>query len=641
MSSTARSNLAAQSSAQKSRSASAKARPRKGTTPVGWVRCNPAHLQSLPVQSFPWSKKPDLYKPQSTVLQIKGAGTVYAFLCCFLRREINRTTSDYDPASLSEQRVQALPQVLDRLSTWLSFKNCRPRTVESHLQHLGRFLSWADDPAHEQRYEAVLNDPKVALQALKAHHTHLRQRLQGHQLTPHTAGQLDQRAIALLSEIHGRSYSDEIEPLEARKGQGTQAPEQDQVAQMLEMLQAVFDSAARLVLNPTLPGEDGEPRSARTLRVGSGHGDVVVLDERYSRVKVAELACVAYAGMVFIDSGANLAVLQTYEEPEDLIDQLSDPDRINLAQKAVKFRAGGKSVEVHLSATTFTRIRAFLKVRQALVQAVQSEGGGDIAPMFVQGKFAAHGSKYADPVAISQLDRSFLAALRRRISALGSKRWPVELPEVTLRQLRAHKQQDLVRRAPVQVAARLMGHSVETAINAYCKAQEATKHVEMAQYFTSLDKTVLASSVTKAIPLKDIPVGGCVAYGEPLAAAGVASLPVQPNCSKPQGCFFCDNYRLHADESDITKLLSCRRVLAPIAALSNDSVSAHRVYQAVVDRVNILLAELERREPRVYAAARVEVEERGNLSPYFARKVSQLGLLGMLDPPTASAKANP
>lgn len=607
----------------------------------GWDRCTQSVIQNLPVQAFPWKVKPDLFAPDTTILSISdatGTGRVHAFLWCYLRREVGRTSS-YDPNSKSTLRMQALPKALERLSKHLTFKGLRARSVHAALGYLGRFLNWADDPKHEGAYETVLSDPDVALMALKAHHSHLRHRLQSHQISSFTAGSVDQKAIALLSEIHDRVYANDIEPLETRKGQGTKAPQQEHVGQMGQMLQAVFDSAARLVLHPDAGPDIG---TARRLKVGDGEEDGVALDERYSRLKLAELACMAYAGLAFMDSGANWAVLQSYQEPENLEDQLADTDRINLTQKAIKFRAGGKPVEVHLSAQTVTRIRTFMQVRQALVDGVASgteDGVGDIAPLFVQGRFGST-SKYADPTSVGPLDRTFLESLRNRIKVLGTKKRPVELPQVTLRQLRAYKQQDLVRRAPVAIAAKVMGHSVETAIKAYCKAQEATKHGEMTGYLTSLQKTVLEASEAapgaKVIPLTAIPVGACADHGHPSAlptgSASSAIPPIQPDCSKTQGCFFCDKYRLHAAEADIKKLLSCRRVLGPIASLAHDSLAAHKVYQSVVDRVDSLLGELQRRAPKAFEAARVDVMDLGNLTPYFARKVSQLGLLQMLAP---------
>lgn len=612
----------------------------------GWIRCTPTVLQNLPVQPFPWKVKPDLFAPDTTILSVSGdTGTdnVNAFLWCYLRREVNRTASSYDPTSKSTLRMQALPKALERLSRHFSFKGLRAQSAKEYLAVLGRFLNWADDAKHEGAYETVLSDPDVALRALKAHHTHLRHRLQSHQIKSYTAGQADQTAIALLSEIHDRVYANDIEPLAVRKGQGTKAPQQEDVAQMGQTLQAVFDSASRLVLDPDAVPDIG---TARRLKVGDGQEDWVALDERYSKLKLAELACMAYAGLAFMDSGANWAVLQSYEEPDDLEDQLADPDRINLTQKAIKFRAGGKPIEVFLSAQTVTRIRTFMKVRQALVEGVASgtQGGvGDIAPLFVQGRFGSN-SKYADPTRVGPLASEFLESLRARIKVLGTRKQPVELPQVTLRQLRAYKQQDLVRRAPVAIAAKVMGHSVETAVKAYCKAQEATKHGEMTEYLTSLQKTVLAASEgiqgAKVIPLTAIPVGACADHGHPSAlptgSPSSSTPPVQPDCSKTQGCFFCDKYRLHAEEADIKKLLSCRRVLGPIASLAQDSLAAHKVYQAVVDRVDSLLEELQRRAPKAFEAARVDVIERGDLTPYFARKVSQLGLLQMLTPTSKS-----
>ena len=173
----------------------------------GWVRCTPGVLQNLLAQNFPWKVKPDLFAPDKTILSFGDSAdtlSLYSFLWCYLRREVNGPASSYDPASKSTVRVEALPRALERLSKRFNFKSSRARTVHSELAKLGRFLNWADDPRNNGAYETVLSDPDVALSALKAHHSHLRERLQSHQITSHTAGQADQSVIALLSEIHDR-----------------------------------------------------------------------------------------------------------------------------------------------------------------------------------------------------------------------------------------------------------------------------------------------------------------------------------------------------------------------------------------------------------------------------------------------------
>lgn len=78
------------------------------------------------------------------------------------------------------------------------------------------------------------------------------------------------------------------------------------------------------------------------------------------------------------------------------------------------------------------------------------------------------------------------------------------------------------------------------------------------------------------------------------------------------------------------KLMSCRRVLQYITPLNGDSIRAERVFTAIMDRIDSLLEELRRRQPQAFEAVRKDVEERGQLTRYWANKLQQLHLLGML-----------
>lgn len=587
-----------------------------------WVQCTTTFIARLPILNIPFDEIPDIYVPENTVLELSDGSQVYAFKWCYLNRRGGGTNSVFDKRSLSSERVLAMPLAMTRLSKWFRFKNSRPRSNNASLNFLGQLLDWVDQPQQGGRYERILSDPDLALEALKGYHTHIRSQLQGHQIALHTAGARDQRAIACMSEIHGRVYKDDIEPLQSGTSPGTKAPDSATVAQFGSTLQAIFDSAAALILR----GDPGA--SARTLRTcASNDTKSVELREVYGPLRLMELACVAYTGLVFMDSGANQSVLTQYEEPTDLHEQLADPDRVNLKEKAIKFRAGGKAVDVFMTATTVTRLKTYLEIRQALVAAL---GCADIAPLFIQCEYA---NAKGEPTAVRPLDRDFRTQLRRKTAAVG-----VTLPSVTLRQLRAYAQQRFVRTAPLAVAAKRMGHSVETAIRAYCKAMEDTHRGEMVDFLDSLQRTVLdASEVRRESESKTIeiiPAGACTDYGNPAPATPASA--VEPDCQKVEGCFFCPNYRVHADERDMRKLMSCRRVLGAIAPLHGDSTRAQRVYSAVVDRIDALLGELKRRQPKTYEAARAEVEERGQLTGYWARKLQQLHLLGMLPSKTGS-----
>lgn len=588
------------------------------TPPSLWQRCTQNYVKTLPILDFPFVRLPDIYAPAATMLRCAHGVQLNVFKWCYLRRQTDSrgVLKYFDVSSLSEARVSAMPLALERLSKWFRFNNARPSTVESTLSRLGQMFVWVDQPEHAGRFEEILNDANLALEALKGYHTYIRSMSQSHLLHPDAANSLEHTAIACMSEIHGINYKDDIEPLQYGRRGETKVPDAQLVGEFSSTLQAIFDSSSDLVLEerPVPPG--------MLLRISAtDDSKTVKLGNDYGPLRLMELTCIAYAGLVFVDSGANPSVLQGYEEPDDLELQLTKPDRINLTQKAVKFRAGGKEVEVHLSATTMTRFKTYLQVRQKLVTLLDCE---DIGPLFIKCAYSRD-QLMREPIKICALNAQFLQYLRRKVERIGAS-----LPNINFRQLRAYKQQDLVRRVPLPVAASVMQHSVETALQAYCKAQDATRRGEIGEFLGSLQKTVV--NALKNTPehshQKIIPIGRCADHGKP--SPTVSTPIVVPDCTKVEGCFFCDKYRLHADEDDMKKLMSCRRVLQYITPLNGDSIRAERVFTAIMDRIDSLLEELRRRHPQAFEAVRIDVVERGQLTRYWANKLQQLHLLGML-----------
>ncbi|ALT76524.1 hypothetical protein AT984_04250 [Paucibacter sp. KCTC 42545] len=585
----------------------------------------PSLVATFASVKFPFDLPPEILVPERTVLDLADRLRAHIHLWCYLRRKSGRGGSAmFDCSSLSSARVAVMPAVLDRLSKWCRHDNARPASVDGRLKCLSSFLAWADQAEHHGQFERVLSDPEIAFQALRDYHSYLRARLQSHQLLPGSVAKRDHNAIACLSVIHDRNYLDRLEPLAYRQWVGTAAPVDDAVQAFVSMVQAVFDSAAGIVLRE-IAGENSLG-SARCLHLSAG-GDprIYELPECYTDARVMDLACVAFAVLVLADSGANLSVLQGFEEPEDLNDQLSQPDKVSLRYRAVKFRAGGQLVPVHLTALTATRLPTYLRIRKRFIEHL---GCDDIGPLYVQGGYSDVYSQLRSvisPTSVQPLARYFLQSLRKKFSSIGAK-----LPPVTLRQLRAYKQQHLVRRETVAVAAAVMGHSVETAVRAYCKAQEGLRAVELGQYLGSLEKTILASSAGNlaSSATESVPAGACADYGNPSPFR--STLQVQPDCNKVEGCFFCDNYRLHADEVDLRKLMSCRAALKRIVPLQFDSVIVERVYLAIVDRIDALLGEIRLRVPKIYEDVRYDVDEGGNLTSYWSSKLQQLHLLGML-----------
>lgn len=282
---------------------------------------------------------------------------------------------------------------------------------------------------------------------------------------------------------------------------------------------------------------------------------------------------------------------------------------------------------LHLTATTVTRLKAYLSLREALRLRLDCP---DINQMFIQCKYE-ESDVFSKPCEIISLTMTFTTALRSRFRSFG-----IELPSVTMRQLRVHKQGALAKVHNPKIVADMMGHSLPTAIRHYTKIFETECQLEMAPFMARLTSVVMARSkengeVSKpTIPLTEIPPGGCEDHGHPKALE--VNPLLKPDCKNTEGCFFCENFHVHADETDASKLMSCRYVLERLAPGLGDSVSAEKVYDVVLSRVSALLNEIKQIDPEAHERARQAVQEEGNLSPYWASKLQQLHMLGLITP---------
>lgn len=600
-----------------------------------WISTGGDYPKGLPKLALPLTGDiPDVYIPQSTILLTSDNSQTHAYLWCYLERKAYGKRYLFNPSSLSAQRVEDMPRAIERLSKRFRFDKARPRSVSADLARLSAFLNWIDEPLHQGQYESILSDPDLALDALKRHHSHLRQRMQsnhtGKRIAAATASLGDSRAIKMMSVIQNREYGNEIEKIRCVYGEGVKAPKTEDVASFMACAQGIFDSVVRIALHDPLDKRDDFSRGQ--LRWQSKGQELSVEIPARTRIeRVMELGSMAYAALCIGDSGANLSQIQLYEEPEDMQEQLDGPEKLNLRHKVIKFRAGGNEVPVHLTSTAVTRMRSYLRIREALRLRLDC---ADLGPMFVQCEYPV--SACAKPLRIIALARNFTPALRSRFSAVG-----IKLPPVTMQQLRAYKGGKVAKEHNPKVAADMMGHSVSTAIRTYSRITEAESRSEMAPFLASLTSVVLTRSKAstepskRVIPITAIPAGGCEDHGHPKARD--ESPLVEPDCKRTEGCFFCEKYHVHADKDDAIKLMSCRSVMERLAPRTGNSHAAERVFTAVSDRIGVLLNEIKRVNPEAHELARKTVHEEGRLSKYWAGKLQQLHLLGLLTPAASHA----
>lgn len=600
-----------------------------------WTSTGGNYTDSLPKLSFPLSGQlPSIFAPHKTVLRLPDGDQSHVWLWCYLNRRVNGKRYLFEQSSLSDRRCKDLRVCIERLSKRFRFDDARPESIKRDLQSMSGLLNWLDDPAHKGRYESILSDADLALDALKRYHSHLRQRLQSNddasRLAAATASNRDRSAIKTLSIVHNREYGNEIEAISFVHGEGVKPPEEEHVADFMACVQGVFDSVSRFNFEDDHQVESASPRELRWQSCGRDWA--VSIPSSVQPERLLELACMSFAALCIGDSGANLAQIQSFEEPANLGKQLQSPDRVSLRHKVVKFRAGGKEVPVHLTSTTVTRLSAYLRLRETLYTRL---GDKDIGRMFIQCAYPAS-SKRAKPLSIIPLEKSFTSALRRRFSGLG-----IKLRSVTMQQLRAYKHGKFSKDHNPKLAADAMGTSVVTAIRRYSKISEAQSASELAPFLDSLASVVVARSATSSpaakngVPatLTEIPPGKCEDHGRPKAAS--ADPLIEPDCNKTEGCFFCDNFHVHADIEDSKKLMSCRLVLERVDRPAGHTGSSDRVYISLMGRIDALLNEIKRVNPMAYEKARRSVYDEGQLTAYWATKLQQMHLLGLLARPGA------
>lgn len=193
------------------------------------------------------------------------------------------------------------------------------------------------------------------------------------------------------------------------------------------------------------------------------------------------------------------------------------------------------------------------------------------------------------------------------------------------------------------ISAEMLGHSVSTSIRHY-----ATRDMESAvkEISAALDK-VYESAVKRArfeprsevaitdqrIEIMTTAIGECKSEItlEPSLAKGFSGLAPKPDCSIKETCIFCEKYAVHADTTDIRKLLSLRFLINELT--NNMSAEAWSNKWAIyIDRIDEILEEVINSSPSCKSQVSTIAEEieYGELDDFWADWYRTLKYLGMI-----------
>jgi hypothetical protein len=286
----------------------------------------------------------------------------------------------------------------------------------------------------------------------------------------------------------------------------------------------------------------------RSSTIASIRKATVQIDEANSdphnrwRLVLGMVAQRAFMFLFFCNTGGNVQVVRDLET-NGKIDAAAQNQRF----RALKWRANGKEVELVVPVTFMPRLRRFMELRKYLLQ------GRKIPYLFFG--CGIHNNRPPAKTSESNFDSHY----RNLLIEIDP-----HLPRMSARALRASVDDYYLRLHDSVVAAAVMGHTVETEHRKYGRGSATDHQEEMGRFMESVSESarhqrvILLSDITSdSSPIEE--GGRCIAFGHPEAMA--ANPPVQPNCKDSQGCLFCNQRVLIAEEEDARKVASAAYVM--------------------------------------------------------------------------------
>lgn len=616
---------------------------------------------------MPLAEGTTLLHPERALLKWEGLSSSSDIgRICYLTRDTSsrqRTRRTFDHTSFSSERAKVVRLLVTQLSGRMTLGAMRPKTVYAALRVVLDFVNWADSQGLHQ----VLCDEKTTEEAVHRYFREKREQVSLGSLHRNSVARYQRNLLSMLRELfRNDDFCADARVLRSQENASvpTAVPDAEAQASLLAWADALFSSISTLVLDfkpypvhvTTARGENlflvphpfgrnkgdnsrgllgwnletGEPRTREELRtrmVEAGANKPRERSWEIARLTAknltaanadaqspirrshASIAASCFATLFLAETGINLAQLLAMKWRPELAASLQDASVARQKFREVKYRAAGKDVTFTVSLGFMPKLKAYLALREYLVQ------DADCDALFI---VVGNHAQLRRPIG---LPTEFLVLLYSRLNKLG-----VVLPRISARQWRAAKQDWAVSNHGPVVAARLMGHSLVTALRSYSDGTDAAHKAEMGAFLALVEKSVLKPGNDPAGSIKSA-VGVCIEFNKPAPIA--ASVTVQPDCRSTEGCLFCDQYRVHADAADIRKLLSCRHCVRLVSGRADSIWQYDSSFGAVLRRVDFLLDELRKRDAALVHQIEQDVDIEGNLDAFWSAKLDQLYELGV------------
>ncbi|MCX4177507.1 MULTISPECIES: hypothetical protein [Paraburkholderia] len=633
-------------------------------------------LSERPVDllTMPFPAEVELLHPERAILLFGEGESFDIGAFCYTTRSVsgkfrkrrNRPRCEMlvDMDTFERSRVEPVRAAIRYFSELVTAGGKRVTTAGSWANCYRLFLHYAESNG----YSDVLTDPSTVMEAFHAYVKHLRERIQTNTLSPTTAVHYQNNTMKVLSALTGIDTLHHGIDLSQSKGsdkQITEPPPDEDKGKVLALCHALFEGLSTLCLDSqpypfalTVPRfmralndvlwifpsrqwcmppyqladreslgtpvwafdyeagtvfpadkiehryatKDSAKRAVATAKTAIARGNGTV--RNVFRVNAAFTAHNAFVFLFLTHTGMNWAGVAALPWNEDY-----EVSMERQGFRTIKYRAGGRLVSFEIQNIFMPAFKRFLKLRTYLLD------GRDFDPLFLNRPLSARENSVTfelEPLADSGLwlwrVYKSLLNIHPDLPVLGSRKFRAAKSDVLLR----------AKEDPVTVA-RVLQNSIRTVLRSYAAGSPRTQESEFADFFDGLQGAVIAKGeqIENGV---EIPVGKCSAHGSPHQSGDA---PVSSDCQTPEGCLFCDKYKVHADEPDVRKLASCRYCIERTAHLADSHEQFQTLFGPIFERIQNLLDEIDQRSPGVVSRIVREVEA-GELDPYWSGKLEML-----------------
>jgi hypothetical protein len=569
-------------------------------------------------------------------------------------------------SSLLPSRRKIVSDLIDRMSQQVS-SGVRIATVHRSVSNFVHFVDCHDSTFADD----MISTGERAREAIEWYVGFLKGKVKSGKLSTNTAWAYQSEAIRVLTDFH--DVADLAEGIglikkSSRAVKNTVPPSEDDQGQQLLLSKSLFEGLTKLALSKAakfpyalpVPHFLGMPSDrlwvfpARGLfRTSAEHernllegrrgnwafdfdeGRVRTVDEikqhyasRESALNVVRLAARNIsdanrqnrhagrleAGMVAHDAFVDLFIAAT-GQPVSAIAAIPWSSKNYTVERtpvqgfrSIKWRAGNRRLEFVVAGDFLPLFRRFIELRTWLLKKNRHRN------LFFSADIVSGKLRLKSLVANAASILYYHKRLAPHATFLGCAKW------------KSAKNNHTADKHGVAIGAKIAQNS-EGVFGRHYVTGTPTKAIrQLGSYFAKVEVSVVRRR-EDALG-KESAVGGCANFEHPVPLNDEA--PVAPDCSQPEGCLFCKQLYLVADEKDVRKLASCRYCIQSTKSLSKNADAWRETFRDILERIETLIERIaSRSESHRIMVERVvsEVENDGELDPYWDAKLEMLSNL--------------